>query len=309
MTKKKIKSQIYEFLESTLPVGKRYELEYWRIYGRKPNLKNPKRLTEKLFWMTRYNELYEKELIQRIYDKHLVRDYVREKGLEKILIPEIGVYDTADDIDFNKLPSEFILKSTQSSGENIICVDKSCINPENVKKKFNEWLKIDQRKYGGIFRYYFTKERKILCEELLRDDNGGIPNDLRVCCCNGEPQFIYCDLESIDPGMNKRKQYYRECFDTEWNYLPVDFHGRERKNKEKALTPKPDNLKEVLETAKILSRDFLFVRVDFYNIKGKIYFGELTPVPGLAGGFSPDEYDYIFGDMLELPDIDVFHFK
>ena len=302
-----IKSEMYDVIMRVLSKKKKYELEYWRIYHKRGNILNPRRLTEKLFWMTRYNEIYNKDLIRRIYDKYTVREYVKEKGLEKILIPMIGVYNSVEDIDFEKLPNEFILKTTQSSGENIICKDKNNIDIVGIKNKMGMWLSNNNRsRNSGLFNYYYTNNKKIICEELLKDENENIPNDLRICCCNGKPKFIYCDLESVDENMNKKKEYYRECFDLEWNYLDVDFYKRERKNKKKAFTEKPDNLEEILELSSILSKDFLFVRVDFYNVNGKVYFGELTPVPGLAGGFSPDEYDYLFGDMLELPDADIF---
>ncbi len=303
--KNRINTYLYEKAMNFIPKKNQYELEYRRQQGKKINLQNPQRLTEKLLWLVRYNELYKKEFIQQIYDKHTVREYVKGKGLEDILIRQIGHYKSIDEVDIENLPEKFALKMTQSCGENVICTDKSKLDIEEVKEKFHRWG-VKNKTNSGLQAYYFTSKESIVCEELILDENGKIPCDFRVCCCNGEPRFIYYDIDSLDDNNDKKETYYRECFDLEWNYLPVDFVHRPRKNKQIAYTKKPGNLEEILELSRILAKDFIFVRVDFYLTGNKIYFGELTPCPGLSGGFEPDEWDFKFGNMLELPDVKIF---
>lgn len=301
-----INSKLFRTIVSMVPRKTAYNLEYKRQYGRKINFDDPKRLTEKLFYLIRYNEIYNKEFIQKIYDKHKVREYIKEKGLEKILVKQLGHYKTIDEIDFSKLPNQFALKMTQSSGQNVICTNKEELDIEEVKNKFRVWAKDNKKKRFFLQSYYFTDDESITCEELIKGKNGEIPFDFRVCCCNGEPCFIYCDLDSLDKNNDKKEKYYRECFDIAWNYLPVDFEHRPRKRVDKAYIQKPNNLEEILDISRKLAEDFVFVRIDFYLVEDKIYFGELTPIPGLNGGFSPDEYDFIFGDMLKLPNKKIF---
>lgn len=303
--KNKINVFIYNNIIHLLSKKKQYQLEYQRQQGKKLNLDNPQRFTEKLFWIMRYNELYNKELIQKVYDKHTVREYIKEKGLEKILVKQIAHYKSCDEINIDELPMQFALKMTQSCGENIICTDKNKLNIQEVKAKIHRWQSKDKTK-NNLQGYYFTSDESIVCEELLTDANGNIPEDFRVCCCNGEPAFIYCDLDSLDENNDKRKVYYRECFDLNWNYLPVDFGYRPRKDKNVAYTQKPKNLKEILEISQVLAKDFIFVRIDFYLVNNRIYFGELTPIPGMGGGFCPDKYDFYFGKMLKLPNKKIF---
>lgn len=301
----RINTYLYDNIIALLSIKKQYMLEYRRLQGEKLNLKEPRKLTEKLFWLMRYNELYKKELIQKIYDKNSVRDYIKEKGLEHILIKQIGHYQTPDEIDWSELPNQFALKMTQSCGENVICKNKKDLNEDEVKAKFYNW-KQEKKSNKGLQNYYFTDKESIVCEELLVDDSGNIPIDFRVCCCNGEPRFIYCDIDSLDDNNDKKKVYYRECFDTEWNYLPVDFVNRPRKNEKTPYTKKPNNFEEIMQIARVLSEDFIFVRVDFYLVKDQIFFGELTPLPGLSGGFKPKEWDLKFGEMLTLPNKEIF---
>ena len=301
-----IKWTMYRSLFRHLPSKKAYEMEYYREYKRRPNLDKPARFTEKLFWLNKYNELYNRALVQKIYDKYTVREYVRELGLEHILVEQYGRWDNFESIHADELPNEFILKMTQSSGQNIICSDKSNFDWDKAKELFTTWSKQQKNKEYLLSDFYYTPGEAIIADRLLKNLNGTIPNDFRVCCCNGEPRFIYCDIESVDESFNKLHEYYRELFDVNWNYLPVDFYKRPRKNKEHPITQRPDNLTEILEVAKMLSKDFIFARIDFYIIGEKIYFGEITPIPGLVGGFQQDEYDFILGDMITLPDAKVF---
>jgi len=288
-----------------LPLKTAYKIRYHHLNKRWPDLDDPKRFTEKLMWLTRYNELYNREFIQRIYDKHLVRDYVRECGLENILTNELFNCKDAKDMVLPKDGVEYIIKSTQSSGQNIIVSKETNRSEDEIRDIVKGWgeSQKDRDRFQG---YYFTENESIMCEELLRNERGVIPNDYRLCCCNGKVQWIYIDIDTTDENMKHRKVYYREYFDKDWNYLPIDNIGRIRKNKTKAETEKPANLEEMIKIAESLAANLLFARVDLYNINGKIYFGEITPIPGMAGGFQPDEWDFIFGDKVVLPEVDIW---
>lgn len=299
------KGRTFRKLAYILPIKTAYKIQYKRWYGKRPNLDNPGRFTEKLMWITRYNELYNKELIQEIYDKYTVRDYIKRKGMANILINQYGHFNDIAEIDFDSFPNDYILKSTQSSGQNIIVTQDMTIDREALKQEMDTWL--NRNKQSDRFQgYYYTKNDSIVCEELLKDEEGKIPIDIRICCCNGRAKWIYCDIDAIDEDMKHKKAYHREYFDLDWNFLPIDNVNRTRKDKRQALSKKPENLEEIIEIAELLSEDFIFVRVDLYNINNKIYFGELTPIPGMVGGFEPDKWDYTFGDMITLPDAKIW---
>lgn len=299
------KGMLFSIVSTVLPVKTAHRIRYYHWYHKWPDLDDPKRFTEKMMWLTYYNKKYNKKLIQRTYDKYLVREYVKNKGLESILVPLYGNYKNAGEIDFNTLPKEYILKATQSSGQNIIVIDNNKLNFEQITRHIEKWLK--QKKWVDRFQgYYYTKEETINCEELLHDSEGKIPTDIRVCCCNGKAKWIYCDIDTTDERMKHKSAYNREYFDTDWNYLPVDNKNRTRIDKDNPTLSKPENLKRIIDVAEKLAGDFVFVRVDLYDINNKIYFGELTPIPGVHGGFQPDEWDYTFGEMIDLPNIRIW---
>ena len=299
------KGRIYTVLARFLPKKLAHQIRYYHWNHRWPDLDNPKLFTEKLIWLNQYNEIYSKELIQEIYDKYTVRKYIEDKGLSHILIKQYGRFKTADEINFDELPEEYILKTTQSSGQNIIVTKGSTLSREEIRSKMNKWVS-GSNELDSLQGYYYTDNNSIICEELLKTPDGKIPKDFRICCCNGKARWIYCDLDTIDEDMKHKDTYHREYFDVDWNYLPIDNYNRTRLDKEKATTPKPESLKEMIEISEILSKDFVFMRVDLYDVEGKLYFGELTPIPGMAGGFDPPEWDEKFGDMIELPKVKVW---
>lgn len=294
------KGNLFGLIANYIPVKLAFSIRYYYWNRRWPDLDNPKRFTEKMMWLTYYNGIYKSDLIKEIYDKHTVRRYVENKGLKYILTEELGNYKNPNDIDFALLPQSFIIKATQSSGQNIIVSNKKEIEEKEIKEKLSQWL--SQNKNVDRFQgYYYTEEESVMCEELLHDSDGMIPCDYRICCCNGIAKWIYCDIDAIDSKMKHKKEYHREYYDVDWNFLPVDNPGRKRICENSGTLEKPKNLREMIEIAEALSKDFIFVRVDLYNINGKIYFGELTPIPGMAGGFDPDEWDITFGEMITLP--------
>src|SRR5690625_4768072 len=168
------------------------ELQYFIKTGRKLNLKNPKRFTEKLQW---YKLFYRDPLMTKCADKYQVREYVKERGHGDILIPNYGVYSNAREIDFESLPDKFILKTNNSSKTNIICKDKSTLNIGETIKVLNSWINKRPVHLGREWAYYDI-EPKIICEKLLIDEsnNTGELNDYKFFCFNGQAEYIWVDV-------------------------------------------------------------------------------------------------------------------
>lgn len=266
------------------------KIQYRISTGRKLNLKNPKRFTEKLQW---YKLFYRIPLMTQCSDKYGVREYVISKGYEEILVPLYGVYDKAEDINFNCLPNKFVLKTTNGSHTNIFCEDKSKLDNEATRNTLNHWLNTWAGKIGREWSYYNIKPR-IICEKYLEKDANNDLIDYKFFCFNGEPFCIYVIVERyLKDGIKLG------IFDTEFNKLPY------RRSDIRDLTSdviKPKNFDKMMEIAKDLSKDFPHVRVDLYNIDGEIRFGELTFYDGSGyKGYVPDEFDFILGNKFELP--------
>lgn len=257
----------------------RYKIMHWN---------NPRRFNEKLQWLKLHcSDFNRKNLV----DKYEVKNVVQGLIGEKYIIPSFGVWDSFDDIDFDILPNQFVLKCTHDSGGIVICKDKSLFNKEEARKKINHHLKRDY--YSGYreYGYQFVKPR-ILAEKYMEDESGWQLKDYKVFCFNGEPKFVEVDYDRyVGHKLN--------VYDLDWNY--VDFYMTSP-NDPNVNIPKPEKLAELLNLCRKLSKDEIFVRVDFYSIGEELYFGELTFYPG-AGciDFHPDKYDLILGDMLKLP--------
>lgn len=283
-----IRFKILKFL-NFIPDKTMVKLQYRIKTGRKLNLKNPQRYTEKLQW---YKLNYRNPLMTKCADKYTVREYIESKGLGHILNELYGVYDNVNEIDFDKLPNKFVLKTTNDSDTNIFCKDKANSDLEEIKKKMNK--KIKARTQIPLAREwaYSNAKKRIICEKLLEDkdtkDNG--INDYKFLCFNGKPEFIVYD---IDRYIGHKRNFY----DTNWKYLNVSSDCPNFGN----VVGKPEKLKEMLEIAKTLSKDFPAVRVDLYCIQNKIYFGELTfyPWSGYVK-FEPDEFDFILGKKFKI---------
>ena len=283
-----IRFKILKFL-NFIPDKTMVKLQYRIKTGRKLNLKNPQRYTEKLQW---YKLNYRNPLMTKCADKYTVREYIESKGLGHILNELYGVYDNVNEIDFDKLPNKFVLKTTNDSDTNIFCKDKANSDLEEIKKKMNK--KIKERTQIPLAREwaYNNSKRRIICEKLLEDkgtkDNS--INDYKFLCFKGKPEFIVYD---IDRYIGHKRNFY----DTSWKYLNISSDCPNFGD----IVEKPEKLKEMLEIAKILSEDFPAVRVDLYCIQNKIYFGELTfyPWSGYVK-FEPDEFDFILGKKFKL---------
>lgn len=271
---------------------KSYIKLYYRLrVGRKLNMNNPTTLNEKLQWL-KFN--YRFPLQSIVSDKLLVREYVKDKIGEKYLIPLIGSWKKYDDIDFSLLPEKFVLKCNHDSGGLVVCNDKEKLNHIEAKRKIEKSLNSNFYYIGREYQYRNIKPM-ILCEKFI-SDNGNVPMDYKIYCFNGVPDVILVCKDRFSKNTHRASYYF---FDQEWQFQPLNKGDENIKNVD---IQKPKNLDEMIEIAKKLSKDFVFARIDLYNVDGKIYFGEITLSPN--SGFDPDikyETDLMFGQKLEIP--------
>lgn len=293
--KKIIKSQKLRLkilkLLSFLPDDWTIKYQYFIRTGRFVNLKNPKRYSEKIQW---YKLFYRTPLITQCSDKFAVREYVESKGLGFLLNDLYASYDHAKDIDFSSLPSSYAMKANNGSGTNYFVKDSSEEDIEKLRKIAHSWIATKKKSVAGEWCYE-NIEPKIIFEKLLpRDKNNDLP-DYKFFCFNGEPFCLYTMIDYTDNHANGKLGFY----DMEFNQLPcrrMDFAPITQK------LEKPKNFEKMVEYARILSKDFPHVRVDFYNIDGEIIFGELTFHNGSGYvEFDPDKFDFEMGEKFILP--------
>lgn len=261
---------------------------YKKVFNKKLNLKNPETFNEKIMWL-KLNLYYKNSIITKCVDKVMVREYVKEKIGDSILVPVIGIYNDEKEIDWSKLPKQFVLKINTGCGYNIICKNKENLDEQEVKKTIRKWMKEEFYLKYADYQYRWVK-KKILCEQFLGENI----RDYKFFCFNGNPEFFY-----ISEGLGEHENTKMGYYDINGNDLGVKREGYEVITKENAKIPV--NFDDMIEISKKLSEDFPFVRVDLYNIDGKIYFSELTFIP--TGGMmkvKPEKYDEIWGKMLKL---------
>ncbi|SDQ09919.1 ATP-grasp fold amidoligase family protein [Virgibacillus salinus] len=255
-------------------------------HGYNINFKNPVTLSEKIQWIKLYGSL---EQYAEYVDKNEVRSYVKEKVGENYLIPKIGVYKNANDIELDLLPERFVIKATHGSGWNMIVKDKSNLNWNNTTNKIKKWINTNYFYTSGEKNYKNIRGRVII-EQLIDDPNGAV-KEYKFYCYHGKPQYI---MVVTDPYSRQL-----EFYDLNWNKLNMNMKGQPITNH--SMT-KPYHFEEMLDICTKLSNDFAFVRVDLYYSQGKIYVGELTFTSdnGFAK-FSDVEFDRLFGSHLILP--------
>lgn len=260
-----------------------------RIAGYWPDLDNPKTFNEKLNW---YKLYYHDPLMTRCADKYEMRGYLKEKGLEKYQNKVYGIWDNVDDIDFEALPQEFVIKSTHGTAQTIVCKDKSKLDTAKAKKEMRFWLKTNQCGAGYEWAYKNIKPR-IICEELIHTEDGLPPKDYKFFCFNGEPKMLFVGSERVDDHVKF------DFFDLDWNHLPV-LQGHPNSPKPIA---RPQELEEIIDICKVIAPDFPHVRIDFYIEDHKIMIGELTfyHFDGFVR-FKPQSYDELFGSYFKLPE-------
>lgn len=284
-------SFVHDFFRNHFISDKAYlSKEYFDHFGRNIDWENPKSFTEKLNWL-KLND--RNPLYHILTDKYLVKDYVRQRIGYEHIIPTLGVWDSFDDIKWGALPNKFVLKCNHDSGSVIICRDKSCFDYEYAKLKLNwalshDWYYFESRQwaYKGI-------KRKIIAEPLMEDKENDALMDYKFFCFNGEPKVMYM---SRDTSTTPTTDFY----DMDFNHLPFRMKDP-NSSADNILTSPPNKFQEMKEFSRTLSAGFPHVRVDFYVINNKIYFGELTfyHCGGMAK-ITPEEWDYRLGDMLQL---------
>ena len=257
--------------------------------GKELNLDTPQTFNEKLQWLKLYNR---KPIMTDMVDKVEAKKYVASRIGADYIIPTIGVYNTVEEIDFDALPKQFVLKCTHDSGRVIICKDKSRFNAEAAKKILADSLK----------RRYFLKNRewpyknvipRIIAEQYMEDESGYELKDYKFFCFDGDVKALFI---ATDRGVENEETKF-DFYDAEFNHLHLT-NGHPNASKE---IKKPKSFDEMKNLASKLSKGFPHLRVDFYDINGKIYFGELTFYhwSGIVP-FKPDKWDYIFGSWIKL---------
>lgn len=265
------------------------KINYRARMDKKLNLKNPNTFNEKLQWL-KLND--RKSEYTQLADKYEVRNYIKETIGEKYLIPSYGVWDTFDDIDFDKLPNQFVLKTTHDSGGVVICRDKHTFDKNEAKKKINKSLNKNYY-YGQREWPYKNIKPRILAEKFMYEKENESLKDYKIMCFNGVPKVIQIMSERTKNG------FYISHYDTQWNEMEIK---RKTIKKSSQKIKKPKKLNEMLNISRALSKSIPFVRVDLYYIKGNIYFGELTfyPVSGHMD-FVNEKDDRLLGSWINLP--------
>jgi len=281
-----IKKVIWKLIEIALPDKLYLSILFKQRLGYAMNWKNPQSFNQKLQWM----KLYDRNPLYSICaDKIEVRDFVAKTIGEKYLIPCLGIYDRAEDIDYSSFPNRFVLKCNHGAKYNIICKDKTQLRIYDTNKVLNKWLK---SKFWRLKReyHYKTIKPRIICERYMEDAITGELNDYKVFMFDGKPYMIQVDL-------NRFGKHQRNIYDPKWNLLDVEISFPNGPN-----VPKPKVLDEMLECAGKLAEGFKEVRIDFYLVNEKLYFGEMTFFSG--AGFSrykPRKFEFEMGKKLKLP--------
>ena len=263
----------------------------YRMYlGRKLDLNNPKSFNEKLQWLKLYDK---KPEYTKYVDKYEVKKYIADTIGEQYVIPTLGVWDSVEEIDFESLPEQFVLKCNHDSGSTVICKNKNEFDIEAAKSKLKNKLKTNMFWLGRAWPYKNVKAR-IIAETYMEDSETSELRDYKFFCFNGEPKALFIASERQVAGEETKFDF----FDMEYNHLPIT-NGHPNAD---VLPEKPKCFDEMRQLSEKLSAGIPHVRVDFYEVNGKVYFGELTFFhwSGLVP-FEPEEWDYKFGDWIELP--------
>jgi hypothetical protein len=264
------------------------KLQYFCIFNKKLDLKNPKSYNEKLQWLKLYDR---KPEYSKMVDKYEVKKYVESKIGKEYIIPTLGVWEKFDDIDFDDLPDQFVLKCTHDSGSIIICPDKSKFDYVVAKKKLSKNLMKNPYLPGREWVYKDIKPR-IIAEQFMVDKISDDLKDYKLFCFNGIVKLIQVDF-------NRHTNHKRNLYSSNWDFINKQI---EYPNDPNHQILKPKMLNRMLELASIISRSIPHVRTDFYYINETIYFGELTFYHGSGQEkFKPESLNVELGKCLILP--------
>lgn len=261
--------------------------QYQQRIGHELNWNKLDTYTEKMQW----EKLYDKDPRKsELTDKYKVRRWVADRIGEEYLIELLGVWDCFEDIDFSKLPDSFVLKTNHGSGTNVIVKDKAKLNLKETKRKFKDWLDTDFGYKSLELHYADISPRKIIAEKYIETDKGEL-QDYKFLCFSGKPYYCWVD-------MGRYSNHTRNVYNLNWE--PQPWNQEAYAHYEKPIE-KPKNFEKMVKIAEILAEGFAHVRVDLYNVDGKVYFGEMTFTNG--GGFDriiPAKYDKVLGDLWEI---------
>lgn len=284
-------SQYHSFMSwlapKIIPDERSVKRYYKKWSGDELDLSNPVTFSQKQQW---YKLNAKMHLMQKCADKLAVREYIKECGYEELLNDLLGCYDNPNDIDIDSLPNQFVIKASHGSGFNVIVKDKSQLNWKQTRLMLKSWMH-QNIAWSGREWVYKDMPRHIIVEKYLEDETGEL-RDYKFFCFNGEPRFMQLEVGRYT------NHNTRNFYDMDWNLMPF---GKSIPHNPMVVVPKPYMFDEMKRIAKVLCKPFQFVRVDLYQVGGRIYFGELTFFPaGGAPDFIPTEYDKIVGDMWKL---------
>lgn len=282
---------ITDIIVRSIPDAVYLKYMYKKVMGKKLDLKNPQTFNEKLQWLKLYDRNPE---YTKMVDKYEVRQYIKDKIGEQYLIPLVGgPWDKWEDIDFSKLPDQFVLKCTHDSGSVAICRNKDEFDFDSIRKKFNRALK-GNFFYGGREWPYKNVKPRIIAEKYMEEKSMDELIDYKLMCFNSKVKATFVCSDRFSKSDLKVTFY-----DTEWNKLPFERHYPASSVK----IEKPKTYAEMIAIAEKLSESIPFVRMDFYEIQNKIYFGECTFYPGSGmEEFNPENWDLEMGSWIKLSD-------
>jgi hypothetical protein len=264
-------------------------LDYRLNMGKALHLRRPRTFQEKLQWLKLYDR---RPAYTALADKYAAKQYVAEKLGAEYVIPTLGLWERPEDIPLELLPDQFVLKVTHDSGGVILCKDKSALDWEAVRKKLNDNLNKD---YSAAHREWVYRDvpRRIIAEPYMEDGEGAALMDYKFYCFDGVPTF--CQVIS-----ERETEECIDFFDMEWNHQ--NFTGLLSHKQACHAVERPKTFAKMIEAAAILSEGHPFLRVDLYEVRGRMYFGELTFYPASGfGSFQPAAWNEIMGDYIDLP--------
>lgn len=289
--KEALKQCIYSFekIVSVIPDDKYLKWFYFIHMKKRLNLDNPRTFNEKMQWLKLYDR---KPQYTRLVDKYEVRRYIADTIGEEYLIPLLGIWNKPEKIDFESLPDKFVLKCTHDSGSVLVCHNKKEFNTGKAIKFLNTRLKRNYFYHGREWPYKDVKPR-IIAEQYMEEEAGEELKDYKLMCFNSKVKVAFvCSERYLGNGLRVT------FFDTDWKRLPFERHYPASS----VAIKKPEKYEEMIRIAEKLSEKLPFVRVDLYEIKGRIYFSELTFYPGSGiEEFNPEKWDLVLGKQLKLP--------
>ena len=276
-----------------LPDKTYLSLKFYQEFGRFPNWKNPHTYSEKLQWLKLYDRNPD---YTRMVDKHAVKKFVADIIGEEYVIPTLGVWDTPEEIEWDKLPNQFVLKTTHGGGNTgvVICKDKSTFDRKKAIEKLNDSIDTDLYKVWREWPYKDVPKRVIAEKYIEPNPETNDLSDYKFFCFNGEVKGLFVATERQNPNEEVKFDF----FDENYKHLPL----RQGHDHAKVTPPKPRNFELMKSLSAKLSKGFPHVRIDLYDLGDKVLFGEITffHFSGLVR-FEPEYWDKHFGDMITLP--------